>query len=251
MKRAGLVPSTGQCGVRETTASEDPVQALLDTTSQEESAPAGIEPATPGLGNHCHASLARSPHPELVSPAMADRDADLKDTVGRYLSQWLSHVRGRVRGRTWQGYEGLIRLYALPSIGDLNLVALQPLDLQHLYSRLLEREVRQLSAGTILNLHLVLHQAFGQAVRWGMIASNPVDGAQPPRPRRPEFTAIDTALVERILADLQGHPIELAVAIAVATGMRRGEICGLRWGDLDENLMVAQVRRTCRSLGRT
>ena len=175
---------------------------------------------------------------------MPDRKADLPDTVGLYLIQWLSHARGRVRARTWQGYEGLIRLYALPSIGDLDLVTLQPLDLQHLYSRLLERQVRQLSAGTILNLHLVLHQAIGQAVRWGMITSNPVDGAQPPRPRCPEFTAIDIALVERILADLRGHPIELAVAIAVATGMRRGEICGLRWSDLDENLTVAQVRRT-------
>ncbi len=175
---------------------------------------------------------------------MPHRNEDLPDTVGQYLLQWLSHARGRVRARTWQGYEGLIRLYALPSIGNLDLVAVQPLDLQHLYSRLLEREVRQLSAGTILNLHLVLHQAFGQAVRWGMIASNPVDGAQPPRPRRPEFAAIDPALVERILSGLQGHPIELAVAIAVATGMRRGEICGLRWSDLDEHLTVAQVRRT-------
>ena len=175
---------------------------------------------------------------------MPDADADAPETVGNYLVEWLSHVRGRVRARTWQGYEGLIRLYARPSLGDLELVKVQPLDLQHLYSRLLEREVRQLSAGTILNLHLVLHQAFGQAVRWGMIASNPVDGAQPPRPRRPEFTAIDTALVGRILTDLRGHPIELAVAIAVATGMRRGEICGLRWSDLDEDLTVAPVRRT-------
>lgn len=71
---------------------------------------------------------------------MPSPSTDEPETVGQYLTQWLSHARGRVRGRTWQGYEGLIRLYALPSIGDLNLVALQPLDLQHLYSRLLARE---------------------------------------------------------------------------------------------------------------
>ena len=139
-------------------------------------------------------AVAQPPEPELVSASMPEAEAQETGTVGEYLDQWLAHVRGRVRARTWQGYEGVIRLYALPRLSSLELVSLRPLDLQHLYSGLLAREVRPLSAGTVLNLHLVLHQALGQAVRWDLIASNPVDGAQPPRPRRPEFTAVDTAL---------------------------------------------------------
>jgi len=77
------------------------------------------------------------------------------------------------------------------------------------------------SAGTVLNLHLVLTQAFGQAVRWGLLDRSPVAGAQPPRPRRPEPAVIDAALASRILEAARGHLLELPIAIALATGMRR------------------------------
>ena len=93
-------------------------------------------------------------------------------TVEDYLTEWLSHTRSRVRTTTYQGYEGLIRLYAVPALGDVPLIDLRPLHLQGMYARLLDR-VPPLSAGTVLNLHLVLTQALGQAVRWGLIGVNP------------------------------------------------------------------------------
>jgi len=164
-----------------------------------------------------------------------------------YLGGWLAHARCRVRARTYQGYEGLIRLYALPSIGELPLEDVRPLHLQSLYASLMNDRVPPISAGTVLNLHLVLTQAFGQAVRWGLLDRSPVTGAQPPRPRRPEPAVVDAELATRILAAARGQAIELPVAIAIATGMRRGEILGLRWRDLDEDLSVAHVRRTLQS----
>jgi hypothetical protein len=87
-------------------------------------------------------------------------DAGSEATAGSYLAAWLGHVKARVRARTHQGYEGLVHLYALPHLGEIALEALQPLDIQDVYARLLEREP-PLSAGTVLNLHLVLHNAFG------------------------------------------------------------------------------------------
>src|SRR3990170_3237535 len=95
-----------------------------------------------------------------------------------------------------------------------------------------------------MNLHLVLTQALGQAVRWGYIPSNPAAGAQPPRPRRAEAAQIDAALSERILAAARGTRFECPAAIAISTGMRRGEILGLRWSDLDADLSLAEVRRS-------
>jgi integrase len=167
-------------------------------------------------------------------------------TVGAYLGQWLCHTRTRVRPKTYDGYAGEIQLYAIPTLGELPLQSLGPLDLQHLYAALTERG---LSGGTVLNLHLVLTQALAQAVRWGILAANPAAGAQPPRPRRPEPRVVDPALAERILSAAAGTPMELPCAIALATGMRRGEILALRWSDLDEGFAVAHVRRSLQVSG--
>jgi integrase len=169
-------------------------------------------------------------------------------TVGTFLGDWIAHMRGRVRPKTLDGYQGLIRLYALPSLGALRLAELAPLDIQRLYGELFGPE-RGLSGGTVVNLHLVLTQAFGQAERWGLIPKNPVAGAQPPRPRRPERAAVDAALAERLLAATEGTRFSLPVAIALATGMRRGEILALRWCDIDSDLSVARVRRTLQTAG--
>jgi integrase len=122
------------------------------------------------------------------------------------------------------------------------LEGLRPLHLQGLYDDLLAEG--RLSAGTVLNLHLALTQALGQAVRWGILPANPAQGAQPPRPRRPEPLVVDAALASRLLGATRGTSFELPVAVAIGTGMRRGEILGLRWADLDEGLSMAQVRRT-------
>jgi integrase len=169
-------------------------------------------------------------------------------SVGDYLRQWLVHVAGRVRPKTLDGYRGLIRLYASPGLGNMRLLELKPLDVQRLYSELLGRG---LSAGTVVNLHLVLIQALGQAERWGFIPRNPVASAQPPRPRRPEPTIVDPEIAERLLVTSADTRFHLPVAIAISTGMRRGEILALRWADLDADLSVARVRRTLQTAGGT
>ena len=102
-------------------------------------------------------------------------------TVGSYLGRWLSHARGRVRPKTFDGYEALVRCHANPALGHLPLGHLHPLHLQELYSQLLEGAPgrRPLAAGSVLNLHLLLKQALAQAVRWQLLPSNPAVDAQP------------------------------------------------------------------------
>jgi integrase len=174
-------------------------------------------------------------------------------TTGEYLESWLSQVRGRVRGRTYQGYAGLLRRYAMPLLGGVPLKDLHPLHLQHLYGQLLEEGAGgyrdQLSASTVLNLHRVLVQSLGWAERFGLVERSPAKAARPPRPRRAEPKEVDPALAERILQASSGTPLELPVAFALATGMRRGEILGLRWGDLSLDLCVAHVRRSLQATG--
>lgn len=163
--------------------------------------------------------------------------------VAAYFDQWLAHIRTRVRIKTWEGYEALLRLHATPTLGAIPLAEVKPLDVQRLYGALMERE-RPLSGGTVLNLHLVLTQSFGQAVRWDMIVRSPTAGAQPPRPRRSEPAIVDQVLAHRLLDAVAGTPYALAAAIALGTGMRRGEILALRWSDLEADLSVAYVQRS-------
>jgi integrase len=173
--------------------------------------------------------------------------------TGDYLESWLSQVRGRVRGRTYSGYAGLLRSYAIPVLGQVPLKDLHPLHLQHLYGSLLEQGAGgyrdRLSASTVLNCHRVLVQSLGWAERFGLVERSPAKAARPPRPRRAEPKAVDPALAERILEASAGTRLELPVAFALSTGMRRGEILGLRWGDLSPDLSVAHVRRSLQATG--
>jgi integrase len=163
--------------------------------------------------------------------------------VSEYFDRWLAHIRTRVRIKTWEGYEAHLRLHATPALGGLALAEVTPLQVQQLYGELMAGE-RPLSGGTVLNLHLVLTQAFGQAVRWDMIVRSPVAGAQPPRPRRSEPVVVDQALAHRLLEAVADTPYRLAAAIALGTGMRRGEILALRWSDLEADLSIAYVQRS-------
>lgn len=167
-------------------------------------------------------------------------------TVGGYLDRWLAHARSRIRAVTYEGYESLIRLHVLPHIGARDLDGITPLDVQSLYGVLSmpPPDGPGLAGGSVLNLHLVLTQAFAQAVRWQLLAASPVAGAQPPRPRRPPRLVVDPALLRRLLDAVAGTRLEAPAAIAAATGMRRGEILGLNWSDFDAEFTLLRVQRT-------
>jgi integrase len=167
-------------------------------------------------------------------------------SVSEYLRRWLLHARGRVRTVTYEGYESLLRLHVLPRLGGQPLQAVSPLLIQELYSDLSAPPPlgAGLSGGSVVNLHLVLTQAFSQAVRWRLLSANPVAGAQPPRPRRPPRKVIDPVLLRRLLAATSGTWLETPAAIAAATGMRRGEILALRWADIAGDFSLLRVQRT-------
>jgi integrase len=140
----------------------------------------------------------------------------------------------------------LVRRHALPALAGLGLAEVRPLHLQALYAETLSGTGtgRAVSAGTVRNLHLVLVQAFGQAVRWQLLATNPAAGAQPPRPRRAPPLVLDPPLVERLMQTTAGTVYELPCVIAVATGMRRGEILALRWSDVSPDRAQLSVVRS-------
>jgi integrase len=189
--------------------------------------------------------VAEPPIPVAGRAAVASYDT-ANMTVAAYLERWLNHSRDRVRPSTHEGYRALLHCHLIPALGTIPLAELHPLHLQDLYAELLDpgRDKRALAPGTVRNLHLPVGCALNQAVRWQLLASNPAHGAQPPRPSRPQPTIADHALLQTLLTELHGHPLELPAVIAIATGMRRGEIAALRWSDLSPDRTAARVQQT-------
>ena len=178
--------------------------------------------------------------------ALRDLDAGLdpaagRQTVERFLGQWLSaSVRPSVKVKTYEGYEGIVRVRVVPRLGRVPLARLTPLDLQGLYADL---EAAGLSRRSVHHTHRALHRAFGQAVRWGLLARNPCDGATPPQPARPEMRVLDQGQVAVLLDATRDHPAHALYVLAVTTGMRIGELLGLRWDDVDLGGSRLVVRR--------
>ena len=157
-------------------------------------------------------------------------------TVTEFMQTWMqTYVKTNTTPRTQQGYLGSIRRYIEPNLGHIKLQALRPEQIQGLYSKLLEQG---LSGRTVLHVHRVFRQALKHAVRWNMVIRNPTDAVIPPRPESKPVEMWDVPLIHRFIeASKASHYADLFL-LGVLTGMRRSELCGLRW----ENVNLATGR---------
>ncbi len=169
-------------------------------------------------------------------------------TVAQLAERWLEDVaRHSVKPRTRDFYADKMRLYVLPTLGNCRLTSLQPAHLQKLYSDLLDRG---LSAQTVHHVHTVLHRALRQAVEWNHVPRNVADVAHAPRVKRTEMrvlTAEQANILQMVAADTR---YEALIALAVSSGMRKGELLGLRWQDVDLDEGTVHVRRQLDQNGR-
>jgi integrase len=163
-------------------------------------------------------------------------------TVGEYLDRWLrDSQRGSVRQSTFDRDSYLMRVHVKPVLGRVRLKNITPLDVQTLYRDRLDND---LSPSTVNKIHSVLHKALGQAVRWSLIPRNPTDAVKAPRPAHEEMRPLSSEEARRLLDAAQGDKLEALYLLAVTTGMRRGELLGLKWSDLDLERATVSIRRT-------
>jgi integrase len=171
-------------------------------------------------------------------------------TVGEYLKRWLSDAaKPTVSRATYSRYELVLRLHVIPQLGSLPLAKLRPLHLQRLYRGLQDHGM---SPAGVHRVHAAVHVALGQAVKWQMLAYNVASAVTLPKVERHEIRALtqdETARLLRAaqLPDAQKRTRMFApLALATATGMRSGEVLGLRWQDVDLDggaLSVVQALR--------
>jgi integrase len=151
-------------------------------------------------------------------------------TVEQFLGRWLEAKQGTVRPRTWTRYEELVRLHVNPKLGKRRLARLKPDQLQQFYSELQSSR----SSATVLKVHRMLHSAFKLAVRWNAMPLNVTELVlAPPTRQRHEFDTFTAEQARSFLKAVQGDRLEALYVLAITTGMRQGELLGLRWQDVD------------------
>ena len=167
---------------------------------------------------------------------------------------WLSITERRVKPSTFHSYRANLELHVLPTLGRRPLQQLTPPMLNALYEQLAsEREDRKaLSAKTISYIHSTLHKVLADAVDAGLLGRNPATAAKPPRPARRSSEGIqawEPAELARFLHVAGGTRLEAIWRLSAMAGMRRGEVLGLRWRDLDLDRARLSVRQAFVAVG--
>jgi integrase len=164
--------------------------------------------------------------------------------VGEYLDRWLSDsVSDTVKATTFERYEQITRLHLRPTLGKVKLKTLTPAHVRGLYREKLEAG---LSARTVRYIHTTLHKALKQAVMDGLIPRNVTEAVKLPQPTREEMHPLTPEQAKVLLqtAHETGDRLEALYVLAIHTGLRQGELLGLKWDDVDLKDGSLQVRRT-------
>jgi len=181
-----------------------------------------------------------------LAKAIADRDGGLvfdsgSLVLGEYLDSWLNVVKETIMYGSFRRYEAICRLHIKPHLGSVRLNQLSPMQVQGLYKIKLDSG---LSPRTVVYIHTTLHKSLQQAVKWSLIPVNVVANVDKPKNRSKEVKPLDEEQVRRLLEAAGGNPLESLYLIAVTTGLRQGELLGLKWSDVDLEGGILKVRRT-------
>lgn len=175
---------------------------------------------------------------EQVGNGMTLASAQL--TVAEYLNEWRLTMNDSVRPHTLYQYEQIIRQHIVPRLGSIKMKDLRPEHIQGLYNEKLKSAV---SARSVIYIHQVLHKALRQAVKWGKIVNNPTDAVNRPKSRRKEMHVLDDKQARTLLMVVKGTRYEALFWMAISTGMRQGELLGLRWSDIELQSRQVHIQR--------
>lgn len=164
-----------------------------------------------------------------------------KTTYGEFLSEWLATTQHRLTIGTHYSYSQLAKKYILPTLGKIKLRDLNPSAIQRFYN---QKVAEGVGLRTVQKAHTVIHASLNAALKMGLIGRNPDDATQPPKPTHKEMRFLNQGEVKRLLETskrINDRNFALYF-IAIVTGMRQGELLGLKWENVDLEKGILNVK---------
>lgn len=176
-------------------------------------------------------------------------------TVDALSQRWLATKEHRVAAKTYAFYAAHIRLYLLPAIGSLRLEALRPAHIEAAIGAWTrgernDREEGMLSGHTVAHAFNTLRTMLRWGLKMGFLVRNVAEAVDPPRFDSKEMRVLDPVGVAQLLRAAQGTELVAVVAVAIGTGLRRGELLALRWSDVNLDARRLTVHRSLETVKR-
>jgi integrase len=163
-----------------------------------------------------------------------------KITLAEYLPQWLENSKPALRAKTAHQYGQVMKKHIIPYLGT---TALKDLRLARIEKYYADRILSGVGTRTVRICHNILHKALDKALRYGLVTYNPVHGATLPRYKHSEMQVLDEGQVSQFLIAAQASPYRALYHLAVTTGMRQGELFGLKWMDIQWGRGLLHLQR--------
>ena len=170
-------------------------------------------------------------------------------TFAQWLDYWYKDIiLPQIEETTAYGYRGMIENYLKPQLGEIRLQKLTARDIQQYYTWLMGE--KKLSPNTVIKHHNLLTNTLNAAERQEYITKNPMRAVSPPKKRQREAKFYTPEQLGILLDKAVGTRLELPVFICAYLGLRRGELCGLRWGDVDLEHQTITIENTRTQAGK-
>ncbi len=182
-----------------------------------------------------------------LAPVLKARDErrpvpNQRERLGPFLRRWLDEIaKPTIRASTYDSYDDILRLHLIPGLGRIAIAKLTPAEVQAFLNA---KSASGLSPRRVQYLHAVLRRALVTAERWGIASRNVAKLVDPPRVTRHEIRPLTPDQAHRLLEAAVGDRLDALYVTALGTGLRQGELLGLRWEDVDLEGRRLQVRHS-------
>lgn len=176
-----------------------------------------------------------------------------RETVAGLCERWLrDYASANVAPRTFERYAEIVHRHIVPALGSIRITSLRPMHIVTAEQRwLVEGRIDGrggLSPRTVLHHHRLLREILQQAVKWQVLARDPASAVEPPRPARTDMNVLDRDQAARLLEQCDRAEFGTVIFMAIQTGLRLGELLGLRWSDVDLDHGAVRVQQTLQRL---